>query len=192
MGLIYIYIMESHSFTQRVETAVTFDTTERTRGHAEETVRNGNAADFIREATGSNFDCDTRISWVSPDVRLFFQGDYGVVVLIQAVILASVVVLIFHFLIWHFWAYEFSASPLIVVWKLSLTETASLEAVNPCGRTFALTRMTRVMEKLPRPQGDESVKFVVSFLSLYHFYVGSFRFHKYVSRLIDRLQNLEL
>jgi len=62
MGLLYLYIRESLSFTKKVETAVSFDTIERTRGHAEEVGRNGNAADFIQGATGSNNDCDTRQS----------------------------------------------------------------------------------------------------------------------------------
>ena len=54
--------MGCHSFTQKLETAFSSDTTERKRGHAEEVGRNGNSADFIREATGSNFDCDSRLS----------------------------------------------------------------------------------------------------------------------------------
>jgi hypothetical protein len=44
----------------------------------------------------------------------------------------------------------------------------------PCWRTFTLTRMTRLVEKLPHRQGDESGNFVVFFLRLYHCYVGGF------------------
>jgi hypothetical protein len=105
------YVMGCHSFTQKVEAEVSFDTTERTRGHAEEVGRNGNAADFIRDATGSNFACDKGLSWVSPDFRLsFFSGKFRHNCILQAVTSTFVVVWIFRSVIWHYLASKSSAS----------------------------------------------------------------------------------
>jgi hypothetical protein len=56
------YIMRCHSFIQNVETADSFDSADRRRGHHEEVGRNVKSADFIWVATGSNFDCDTGLS----------------------------------------------------------------------------------------------------------------------------------